>query len=158
MKKKIWFDMDGTIADFYSVEGWEIYLENKSTFPYDTAKPMLNFNLLARLLNRLQKEGYEVGVISWASRNADADYEKAIDEAKRKWLATHLKSVNFDKIEVVAYGTPKEVGREGILFDDNESIRNAWNEANGNSAVEPEFIVEVLKGLLNAEQPEGRRK
>ena len=147
MKKRIWFDMDGTIADFYGVDGWEIYLENNSVFPYATAKPMLNFNLLARLLNRLQKNGYEVGVISWASKGADEAYESAIDYAKRKWLATHLKSVKFDVIEVVAYGTPKELGRDGILFDDNEGIRKAWGEG----AIEPEKIIEVLKGLLKAE-------
>lgn len=147
MKKKIWFDMDGTIADFYSVQDWEVFLEIKKTYPYDVAKPMLNFNLLARLLNQLQKVGYEVGVISWASRNADETYKTEIDKAKRKWLATHLKSVRFDKIEVVAYGTPKEVGREGILFDDNEEIRKAWGEG----AFEPNEIIKVLKGLLNAE-------
>ena len=144
MVKEIWFDMDGTIADFYAVEGWENYLENRFTFPYDTAKPMLNFNVLARLLNKLQQNGYSIGIISWASQNADDIYKKAIDDSKRKWLATHLKSVKFDKIEVAAYGTPKEVGRKGILFDDNEGIRKAW----GKGAFEPSEIIEVLKGLL----------
>ena len=147
MVKKIWFDMDGTIADFYAVEGWQVFLENGLTYPYDVAKPMLNFNLLARLLNRLQKVGYEVGVISWASKGADETYKRAIGESKKRWLATHLKSVRFDKIEVVAYGTPKEVGRDGILFDDNEGIRKAWGEG----AIEPSEIIEVLKGLLKAE-------
>ncbi len=144
MKKKFWFDMDGTIADFYAVDGWVEYLENSDVFPYATAKPMHNFSVLARLLNELQRRGYFIGVISWASRKATPEYKKAIDLTKRDWLARHLKSVNFDKIEVVAYGTPKEVGRDGILFDDNEEIRKAWGEG----AFEPSKIIEVLKGLL----------
>ena len=153
MKKKIWFDMDGTIADFYAVDGWVEYLANSDVFPYATAKPMHNFSVLARLLNELQRRGYFIGVISWASRTATPEYKKAIDLTKRDWLARHLKSVNFDKIEVVAYGTPKEVGRDGILFDDNEEIRKAWGEG----AFEPKEIISVLKGLLKAEQPEGRK-
>lgn len=146
MKREIWFDMDGTIADFYGVNGWVEYLENGDVFPYATAKPMHNFFVLARLLNGLQRQGYSIGIISWASRTATPEYEKAIDLAKRGWLARHLKSVKFDTIEVVPYGTPKEVGRNGILFDDNDEIRRAWNE-NGGESFPPSEIFKVLKGL-----------
>ena len=146
MKREIWFDMDGTIADFYEVNGWVEYLENGDVFPYATAKPMHNFFVLARLLNGLQRQGYSIGIISWASRTATPEYEKAIDLAKRGWLARHLKSVKFDTIEVVPYGTPKEVGRNGILFDDNDEIRRAWNE-NGGESFPPSEIFKVLKGL-----------
>lgn len=146
MKREIWFDMDGTIADFYGVDGWVEYLENSDVFPYATAKPMHNFSVLARLLNALQRQGYFIGIISWASRTATPEYEKAIDLAKRGWLARHLKSVKFDTIEVVPYGTPKEVGRNGILFDDNDEIRKAWNE-NGGESFLPSEIFKVLKGL-----------
>ena len=46
----IWFDMDGTIADLYNVNGWLDDLENERTRPYDEAAVLLNFATLARLL------------------------------------------------------------------------------------------------------------
>ena len=39
MVKAINFDMDGTLADFYGVDGWLEYLVNKNAYPYATAKP-----------------------------------------------------------------------------------------------------------------------
>ena len=56
--KIICFDMDGTIADLYGVENWLDYLLASDTLPYEAAKPLLRLNVLARILNRLQREGY----------------------------------------------------------------------------------------------------
>ena len=38
MKKEICFDMDGTIADLYGVEGWLEDLEHFSPRPYEMAR------------------------------------------------------------------------------------------------------------------------
>ena len=48
------FDMDGTIADLYGVDGWLNDLINGDTRPYDIAKPLVNMSALARRLNALQ--------------------------------------------------------------------------------------------------------
>ena len=142
--KEIWFDMDGTIADLYGVEDWLPQLINEQTAPYENAHPMVNMNSLAHSLNRLQRKGYKIGIVSWTSKNASKKYEKAIEKAKKKWLKKHLNSVQFDTIDVISYGTPKSIDRQGILFDDEERNRNAeWD-----GAFEPDQIMEVLKGLL----------
>ena len=60
----IWFDMDGTIADLYGVENWLPMLRASDPTPYLTAKPLPHMATLARVLNRLQRKGYEIGVIS----------------------------------------------------------------------------------------------
>lgn len=140
---KIVFDMDGTIADLYGVPNWLPYLEAEDTTPYDVARPMVNMSLLARLLNRAIKRGHEVSILSWTSRTGSPEYCERIKQSKLKWIATHLRSVEFTSIDVVPYGTPK-VG-EGILFDDEERNRLTWGEG----AHEPSEIYEVLKGLLN---------
>ena len=41
MEKAIYFDMDGTIADLYGVDGWLDDLMNESTRPYAAAAPLL---------------------------------------------------------------------------------------------------------------------
>ena len=40
--KTAYFDMDGTIADFYGVDNWLDYLTNYDTYPYRSARPMFS--------------------------------------------------------------------------------------------------------------------
>lgn len=68
MIKEINFDMDGTIANLYGVENWLDYLMAKDTTPYEVAKPLVNLSSLARILNRLQRNGYTIGIISWLAK------------------------------------------------------------------------------------------
>lgn len=141
--RKIYFDMDGTIANLYGVDGWLEYLINKDTTPYEEALPMINFSYLARLLNRLQKNGYTIGIISWTAKNSTVEYDERVAEAKKRWLKKHLPSVHFDEIHIVAYGTPKSTCGNGILFDDEERNRTEWN----GTAYNVDCILEVLRNL-----------
>lgn len=143
MKKEIWFDMDGTIADLYGVENWLPMLRAEDTTPYLVAAPLLNLAVLARLLNKAQRNGYKLGVISWTAKGGSYEYNEMVAEAKKKWLAIHLKSVHFDAVDIVEYGTPKEEGRYGILFDDEEKNRQNWNEV----AFDQTQILEILRQL-----------
>lgn len=143
MKKEIWFDMDGTIADLYGVDGWLEMLIDSDPTPYEIARPLLRMATLARLLNRLQREGWEIGIVSWLSKNSDETYDSLVETTKRNWLYKHLKSVRFDYINILPYGTPKEIGRNGILFDDEERNREKWNGI----AYDVDNILEVLKAL-----------
>lgn len=143
MAKKIYFDMDGTIADFYGVDGWLADLEASRVRPYAEAKPMVNMSRLARRLNTLQKAGYEIGIISWLSKTGTEAFNKAVAEVKLTWLRTHLASVNWNEIHIVAYGTPKQTLGAGILFDDELPNRTNWGEG----AYEPKDIFEILGGL-----------
>lgn len=141
----IYFDMDGTIADFYGVDGWLAHLEAEETTPYEIAKPLIRFSTLARILHRLQKAGYQIGIISWCSRGGSPDFNDRIAAVKRKWLTKHLPSVEFDIIHIVPYGTPKNIFNAGndILFDDEEPNRRAWT---GNAYRQDE-IFNILCGL-----------
>ena len=142
---RIWFDMDGTLADLYGVEDWLPKLRAYDATPYRDAAPMLRLSTLARLLNTLQREGYEIGIISWLSKDPDPTYGAEVTLAKIKWLKKHLASVDWDHLNIVPYGTPKqEVCGDGILFDDEESNRIAWGEG----AYDATEILEVLKSLL----------
>ena len=143
----IFFDLDGTIADLYGVENWLTYLENADPFPYTAATPMLDFRRLARLLNQLQLDGYRIGIITWLSKNSTAEYDDAVRRAKRRWLARHLPSVDWDEVHMVKYGSPKNRFAktiEDILFDDEEKNREKWR----GRAYEPTDIVSVLESLL----------
>lgn len=141
----IYFDMDGTIADFYGVNGWLDCLNNEDTMPYKKAKPLIKMNVLARILNKLQKKGFEIGIISWTAKNSSESYHKAVAREKEQWLHTHLKSVKFNEINILKYGVPKStVATENdILFDDDKRVRNEWCGL----AFDETKILEILKAL-----------
>lgn len=142
----IFFDLDGTIANLYNVPNWLLKLRNNDVSPYEEAAPLFRLNNIARLLNILQKNGIRIGIITWLAKDSNPLYDKAIRRAKRRWLARHLRSVNWDEIHIVKYGTPKTKFRKAandILFDDIEEIREKWGER----AYSPEEILSVLRNL-----------
>lgn len=125
----IYLDMDGTIADLYAVPNWLKMLRAENPTPYIQAEPLVRLSALARQLNRLQRNGYIIGIISWGSKHATPEYDEAVARAKNFWLNKHLPSVKFDEIHIVPYGTPKStVAKEknGYLFDDEENNRTEW--------------------------------
>lgn len=144
--KVINFDMDGTIANLYGVENWLDYLINHDATPYKEAKPLVNMNSLARIINRLQREGYTLNIVSWLAKNSDSVYDDKVIEAKKEWLKKHLASVNFDNIIIVPYGTPKHELANGVLFDDEKPNRDKWNEHN-EKAFDVDNLIEILKAL-----------
>ena len=68
MTKAIYFDMDGTIANLYGVDGWLDCIINEYTKPYREAKALVNMKQLGRELNRLKQNGYTIGIISWLAK------------------------------------------------------------------------------------------
>jgi len=146
MTTTIFFDMDGTIADLYGVNNWLDYLLASDTLPYEIAKPLVKLNSLARILNRLQRNGYKIGIISWLSKSGSDEYNSAVAEVKRNWLKKHLASVSFDEIHIVKYGTPKQVFAKttnDILFDDEKPNRDNWT----GKAFDVDEIIEILKEI-----------
>ena len=140
------FDMDGTIADLYGVENWLDYLIAEDTTPYAVATPLLRLSALARKLNALQRNGYNLAVISWLSKSGSSEYNERVTAVKMAWLAKHLPSVHWDRITIVPYGTPKEnfcFSPADILFDDEERNRNNWT----GRAYGVENILEILREI-----------
>lgn len=147
---KIWFDMDGTLADLYGVENWLPMLIAHDPTPYMDAKPLIRLCSLARVLNRLQREGVEIGVVSWLAKNSNSEYDAAVADAKRAWLAKHMPSVRWNAVQIVPYGTPKsevaELDPHDILFDDEENNIIEWEEAGG-WGFEPSTIMSLLRSF-----------
>ena len=140
------FDLDGKIYELYGVDNWLDMLLAEDTTPYEIGKPLLRLATLARLLNKLQRNGYNLAVVSWLSKGGSADYNTRVIEAKLEWLGKHLPSVAWDRITIVEYGTPKENYCENpldILFDDEEHNRENWNGV----AYDVNDILGVLKAL-----------
>lgn len=103
---------------------------------------------LYKLLSKLRELGWKLGIISWLAKEATNDYKKAITKAKKEWLEKWI-PLQFDELHFVQYGTRKDYvakDKQGILFDDDEEVRNKWR----GQAINPqeENIIDVLKELL----------
>ena len=150
--KVLVFDMDGTIADLYGVNGWLEDLRGFNPRPYTVAKPMYDMEVLEMVLTALKSQGWRIAVTSWLSKESTAEYDALVRMAKREWLDRF----NFpaDEIHLVKYGTTKanctrKLGGYQILVDDNEQVRKGWNL--GGTINANEDILSKLIDLLVAE-------
>jgi len=133
MIKKICFDMDGTIANLYGVEGWLDMLRNGDPTPYIQAEPMKDFDRICELLTAYVNMGIEVVVITWLSMDSTKEYDRKVRQAKLEWLDRH--NFPYTEVHMVKYGTTKancvrkglNSGETAILFDDNEKVRKGWH-------------------------------
>ena len=149
MNKVLVFDMDGTIADFYGVEGWLEYLNNADTTPYDIAEPMYDTEVLNNILNSLKALGWKIVVTSWLAKNNVNDYADRIRTSKLSWLERY--SFPYDEVHLVKYGTTKadctrRLGGYQVLVDDNAEIRKGWHL--GNTIDANDDILVKLMALL----------
>ena len=147
--KVLVFDMDGTIADLYGVNGWLEDLRSENPSPYRVAKPMYDMETLGYILEILKAQGWRIVVTSWLAKESTREYDEMVRRAKREWLARYYFPV--DEIHLVKYGTTKanctrKLGGYQILVDDNETVRKGWTL--GETINANENILEKLVDLL----------
>lgn len=150
---RMFFDMDGTIADLYSVDNWLGLLQAENASPYEDAKPLGDIAKLRNLIELLQSQGVRFGVISWGAKYSSARYLREVERAKRQWLAKYLPTVV--DVYVVDYGTPKSllcrnITKDDILFDDEARNCSEWANAGGQAIPANNFedIVKTLADFL----------
>ena len=148
-EKAIVFDLDGTLADLYSVPEWLEKLRSYDATPYSAAKPIYNAKELVPLIAELKDRGFRIIVTSWLSKVSTKKYDSAVREAKKEWLAKY--GFPYDEIHLVKYGTPKTKCSRGkakyqILVDDNAEVRSKWTL--GATIDANENIIPLLKAIL----------
>ena len=149
VEKAIVFDMDGTLADLYSVLNWLEKLRSYDATPYSVAKPIYDAEELIPLIAELKDRGFRIIVTSWLSKESTKEYDAAVREAKKEWLAKY--GFPYDEIHLVKYGTPKTKCSRGkakyqILVDDNAEVRSKWTL--GATIDANENIIPLLKAIL----------
>lgn len=149
VNKTLVFDMDGTIADLYGVNGWLEDIIDNNARPYAIAKPLVNMFSLVEILKVFKSIGWKIVVTSWLAKNSNAEYDRKVTNAKIEWL----KKYNFpcDEINIVKYGTvkttcTKKIGGYQILIDDEKPNRDSWNL--GDTINSTENLIKSLIDLL----------
>jgi hypothetical protein len=130
MNKTLVFDMDGTLANFYGVDGWLDDLQNENTRPYDIAKPLYNMEVLNAILDIFKLQGWKIAVTTWLAKGSTKAFDDMVRASKIAWLQKY--NFSYDEIHLVRYGTTKanctrKNGGLQVLVDDNEKIRKGWH-------------------------------
>ena len=149
MRKMLVFDMDGTIANLYGVDGWLNDLRTEKTRPYEIAEPLYNMAELAEVLNILRENGWTVAVTTWLAKDGTKEYNKRTAYAKKEWLTKF--NFPYDEIHCVKYGTTKanctrNKAEFQILIDDNKKVRDGWTL--GTTVNAKYDIMKFLKALI----------
>jgi hypothetical protein len=153
MIKMICFDMDGTIADLYGVEGWLPMLQSSNPTPYRVAKPLVDMNELVPLLTRFQALNIQIRILTWLSIDSTEEYKRKVRIAKLGWLEEQ--GFIYNNFHGIQHGTKKHgvikrylaKGETAILIDDDDKVRAEWSVG---ATINPKTanIIKELKKIL----------
>lgn len=147
--RAVYFDMDGTIANFYGVNGWLDAIHCESVMPYVAAEPLMNPAHLINILMQLKAKGYTIGIISWSAMGGSKEYNKRVRAAKLAWIKNYFGNI-FDEFHVVKYGTPKHTVakiKDSIIVDDDYRVRDMWRNGVAIDATDTCAMMESLEEL-----------
>jgi hypothetical protein len=151
--KKIYFDMDGTVADLYGEKNWLNNLRNEREGSFINLRPLVDMNELAMVCHQLMNLGYSFGVITWLPMGASYEFERVCEEEKRAWIEEFMPWVS--EFYAQSYGVPKQYApskraAEMILVDDNAEVRAMWNTEVQRSSIDAtQDIIKELRKLLD---------
>jgi hypothetical protein len=151
--KKIYFDMDGTVANLYGEDNWLDNLRNEREGSFINLRPLVDMMELSRVCHQLMKQGYRFGVITWLPMGASREFERVCEREKKHWVDTLMPWVT--EFYAQTYGEPKQSApthraAQMILVDDNAEVRAKWNTAKQRTSIDAtKNIIKELEKLLD---------
>jgi hypothetical protein len=151
--KKIYFDMDGTVADLYGEKNWLDNLRKEVCGSFINLRPLVDMTELSMVCHQLMNLGYSFGVITWLPMGASYEFERVCEEEKRAWVEEFMPWVS--EFYAQSYGVPKQYApskraAEMILVDDNAEVRAMWNTEVQRSSIDAtQDIIKELRKLLD---------
>ena len=127
-------DMDGTIADTYSVPHWLEDLRAESVRPFLETKPLISESTLLSLFT---DENIIVCTMLPKGVALGTPYADACQRAKQQWLERYFPSLQ-NAVLFMEYGDNKSLGefsKNCLLIDDSATIRDNFNGYTLNAAI-----------------------
>lgn len=154
---KIFFDMDGTIADLYSQENWleSILAEDADLFGY--LPNMYTYDEMVKLKEEFPNCVLEI--ITWTPMNGSNEYCAEVARKKATWIQMVYPGI-FTKINVLPYGVPKQYANTNksnkmILVDDNPEVLAMWNTPKNRKGIlrTPDMtMIDLIENIWEAKE------
>lgn len=150
--KKLYFDMDGTVADLYGSADWLYKLRNEVPGAFRNLEPLHDMVELERICKELIADGWELGIITWLPIDASKKYEAICTAEKIEWANKYMPYIT----DIIAqpYGTPKHTAPQKrakmmVIVDDNDDILQTWATPVQRKTIDAKInMLEELKKLL----------
>ncbi len=123
MKKTVYLDMDGTIANLYGIENWLPRLRAEDKTIFLECEPMISEK---ELLNKFPTENFEMKILSMTPLNATENYCLDVINQKNEWLNKYFPSITKRIYKPYGHNKNLKNSKNAILIDDSEPIRNSW--------------------------------
>lgn len=138
MSTKIYFDMDGTVYDLYSLPNWLELLREERPTAFEKGARLFNDSFY-KAISVLQSRGVQFGVITWLPMQASPEYEEICRKEKIEWCKQHLPFIT--SFVAQSYGVPKQNAiksrtKNDILIDDNLEICQMWENGKTRKAIQ----------------------
>lgn len=134
-KRKVYIDMDGTIADLYKKKDWLKKLEKEEPSVFIDLKPLTTEE---KLLSVFPPSHFEVVILSMTPKNASLAYRLQVIKEKNAWLNRYFPSLQKRIYKKYGYNKNLKNSIDAILVDDNEKIRQNFKGV----AIPPKYIWE----------------
>lgn len=123
MKKTVYLDMDGTIANLYGIENWLPRLRAEDKTIFLECEPMISEK---ELLKKFPSENFEMKILSMTPLNATENYCLDVINQKNEWLNKYFPSITKRIYRPYGHNKNLKNSENAILIDDSEPIRNSW--------------------------------
>lgn len=157
MSKKIYFDLDGTVYNLYSVENWLEKLRNEQENVFSEGNFMCDYSEFIERIHFLLDYGYSFGIITWLPMQASPEYEEICRQEKVEWIKKYLPFVT--EVNICSYGIPKQNciqkrAKEMWLIDDNAEVCKMWQTSKQRRYVnvnEDYTVIQALDEIIENE-------
>lgn len=123
MKKTVYLDMDGTIANLYGIENWLPRLRAEDKTIFLECEPMISEK---ELLDKFPTENFEMKILSMTPLNATENYCLDVINQKNERLNKYFPSITKRIYKPYGHNKNLKNSKNAILIDDSEPIRNSW--------------------------------
>lgn len=121
--KRLYLDMDGTIADLYRIDGWLERLESSDSNLFIECKPIIT---QAQLFEVFPSNEYDISILSMTPKGCSDSYATDVIRQKNEWLDEYFPDLKKRIYKKYSYNKNLKNSENSILVDDNAKIRECY--------------------------------
>ena len=124
--RKIYLDMDGTIADLYGQAEWLEKLRSEDENVFKDCEPLITETKLLSELHLAFGNNIQVVILSMTPKGATKEYCEQVIDQKNEWLDTYFPTLTKRIYKPYGHNKNLKNSRNTILIDDSKPIRENY--------------------------------